>query len=159
MDPALEFQRRCAHDRGDDTLCLPGWSVDDWRALFAHGTPVQVASGNIAIRHGERERALYFVISGALEARSSTRGSETLGVLYREHPGSVFGEVAFFDGGPRSASVWAVKDSRLLRLDHGALQAFGKERSERANEFLFALGRVLAFRLRRGEQRALQDSH
>ena len=106
-----------------------------------------------------RQRHVDDEVQRALEARSSTRGSETLGVLYREHPGSVFGEVAFFDGGPRSASVWAVKDSRLLRLDHGALQAFGMERSERASEFLFALGRVLAFRLRRGEQRTLQDSH
>ena len=152
MESAIEFQRLCAQDRDDDTLCLPTWSVDDWQALFAHCTTVQVASGSIVIQRGDRERALYFVDSGALVAR------EALGVLYRERPGSVFGEVAFFDGHPRSVSVYAVKHSRLLRLDLAALLAFGKKRPERANDFLLALGRVVAFRLRRAEKRGAPDA-
>lgn len=151
MDSA-EFQRLCAQDRDDDTLYLPSWSVDDWQALFAYCTTVQVASGSMVIQRGDRERALYFVVSGALVAR------EAMGVLYHEHPGSVFGEVALFDGRPRSVSVYAVKHSRLLRLDLAALLAFGKKRPERANEFLLALGRVLAFRLRRAEQRTTPDA-
>ena len=69
MDSAIEFQRLCAQDRDDDTLCLPTWSVEDWQALFAHCTTVQVASGSIVIQRGDRERALYFVDSGALVAR------------------------------------------------------------------------------------------
>ena len=151
MDPAIEFQLLCAQDRDDDTLYLPAWSIEDWQALFAHGTTVQVASGSMVIQRGDGERALYFVHSGALVAR------ETLGVLYHEHPGSVFGEIALFDGQPRSVSVYAVKHSRLVRIDLAGLLAFGKKRPERANQFLFALGRVLAFRLRRAEQRASPD--
>ena len=152
MGPAFEFQRLCAQDRDDDTLCLPTWSVDDWQGLFVHGTTLQVPSGSMVIQRGEGERALYFVLSGALVAR------ESLGVLYHEHPGSVFGEIALFDGRPRSVSVYAVKHARLLRIDLGALLVFGRERPHRANEFLFALGRVLAFRLRRAEQRVSPDA-
>ena len=91
MDPAIEFQRLCAQHRDDDTLCLPTWSVDDWQGLFVHGTTLQVPSGSMVIQRGEGERALYFVLSGALVAR------ESLGVLYHEHPGSVFGEIALFE--------------------------------------------------------------
>lgn len=147
MDTASEFQRLCAQDRDDDTLFLPTWSVDDWQALFACCTSMPVASGSMVIQRGDRERALYFVVSGALVAR------EAAGVLYHEHPGSVFGEVALFDGRPRSVSVYAVKHSRLLRMDLAALLGFGRERAARSNELLLALGRVLAFRLRRAEQR------
>jgi CRP-like cAMP-binding protein len=148
MDPASEFQLLCAQDREDDTLFLPTWAVDDWQTLFACCTSVQVASGSMVIQRGDRERALYFVVSGALVAR------EAAGVLYHEHPGSVFGEVALFDGRPRSVSVYAVRHSRLLRMDLAALLGFSRERPTRSNEFMLALGRVLAFRLRRAEQRA-----
>jgi CRP/FNR family transcriptional regulator len=152
MDPAIEFQRLCAQDRDDDIPCLPTWSVDDWHALLAHATTIQVASGSMVIRRGDRERELYFVVSGALVAR------EAVGVLYHERPGSVFGEVALFDGHPRSVGVYAVRHSRLLRIELAALRAFGSERPERASEFLFALGRVVAFRLRRAEQRNSPDA-
>jgi CRP/FNR family cyclic AMP-dependent transcriptional regulator len=147
MDAANEFQRLCALDHDDDTLFLPTWSVEDWRALFGRCVTVQVVSGSMVIQRGDHERALYFVDSGALVAR------EPLGVLYHERPGSVFGEVALFDGRPRSVSVYAVKHSRLLRLELSALQAFGRQRPDRGNELLLALGRVLAFRLRRAERR------
>jgi CRP/FNR family cyclic AMP-dependent transcriptional regulator len=152
MDAAVAFQQQCTEDRDDDTLYLPTWTVDDWRRLFAHARPVSVATGDVVIRHGDRDRALYFVTSGALEVTSSGR-HDALGPLSREHPGSVIGEISLFDGHPRTASVWAVKPTELLRLDVDDLNAFAREQPARANELLFGLGRVLALRLRRREAR------
>ena len=108
-----------------------------------------MAAGDVVIRRGDRERALYFVVGGALEVTASAAGSDALGALSREHPGSVIGEISLFDGLPRTASVWAVEPTELLRLDIDGLHAFAREQPERAHELLFALGRVLAFRLRR----------
>jgi CRP-like cAMP-binding protein len=153
MDPALVFQKQCTLDSDDDTLYLPDWTIDDWRRLFAHARPVSVAAGDVLIRHGERDRALYFVTQGALEVTSAGR-HDSLGTLSREHPGSVIGEISLFDGLPRTASVWAIKPTELLRLDMDGLNAFAREQPARAHELLFGLGRVLALRIRRGEARA-----
>ena len=113
-----------------------------------------MASGDTLIRLGEQERALYFVVDGALEVSQSTGRSDTLGALFRELPGSVFGEVALFDGLPRSASVWAIKPTSLLRLSYDDLVAFTAQHMALANELLFALGRVLAMRVRLTKARA-----
>lgn len=153
MDPASAFQQHCAADRGGDTLYLPNWSTEDWRRLFGHAQPVNVSSGDVLIRHGERERALYFVISGALEVTGRTSSSDALGRLFREQPGSVLGEIALFDGLPRTATVWATEPTLLLRLDYDHLQDFITEFPPLGNDLLFALGRVLAFRLRRSADR------
>jgi CRP/FNR family transcriptional regulator, cyclic AMP receptor protein len=154
MDAAATFQKHCAQERDDDSLHLPGWRLDDWRRLLSHAVPLGVPAGEVAIRRGDRERALYFVARGALEVTASTSRSDTLGALSRVHPGSVIGEISLFDGLPRTASVWAIEPTELLRLDIDGLRIFASDNPERAHELLFALGRVLAFRLRRREARA-----
>lgn len=153
MDAAAFLHAHRADDHAGDGLFLPNWSVEDWRSLLAHAQTVKVDSGDALVRFGEQERALYFVIDGALEVSPSTGRGDTLGPVFRELPGSMFGEVSLFDGLPRSASVWAIKPTTLLRLTYGGLQAFTAEHMALANELLFAMGRVLAMRLRRGEAR------
>ena len=127
---------------------------EDWRALLSHTEAVQVASGDALVRLGEEERALYFVVDGALEVSQSTGRTDTLGPLFRELPGSVFGEVSLFDGLPRSASVWAIKPTSLLRLSYDELQAVTSQHVTLANDLLFALGQVLAMRVRLAKARA-----
>lgn len=157
MDPASAFQQHCAADRGGDTLHLPNWSTEDWRSLFSYTQSVSVSSGDVLIRHGERDRALYFVISGALEVTGRASSGDALGRLFREQPGSVLGEIALFDGLPRTATVWATEPTTLLRLDYGQLQSFITAFPRLGNDLLFALGRVLAFRLRRTDERNLHS--
>ena len=153
---ALFFQQHCAAEHDGDALFLPGWSVDDWRALLGHTRTLTLGQGEVLIKDGDDGRGLYLVASGALEVTSGSRGGGgALGRLSREGPGSVFGEISFFDGKPRTATVWATQPTTLLRLDPEALRAFSDLRPERGRDLLFALGRVLAFRMRRGEsQRA-----
>lgn len=153
MDSAVAFQQHCREDREGDAPHLPGWSVENWRSLFARTQPVSLASGEVLIRRGDLDRALYFVIAGALEVTARAGRGDALGKLFREQPGSVLGEVSLFDGRPRTANVWATEPSTLLRLDLEALHAFTTEHPALGRDLLFALGRVLALRLRRGEQR------
>lgn len=153
MDAATLLHAHCAESRGGDALFLPDWTLGDWRALLAHAETVQVARGDALVRQGEQERAVYFVIDGVLEASPSTGHGETLGPVLRELPGSMFGEVSLFDGLPRSASVWAIQPTTLLRLSHAGLQAFSRQQPVQANALLWAMARVLAGRLRQGEAR------
>ena len=153
MDAATFFHDHCADTGAGDTLQLPRWTVENWRALFSHTEAVQVASGDALVRLGEQERALYFVVDGAMEVSQSSGRSDTFGTLFRELPGSVFGEVSLFDGLPRSASVWAIKPTSLLRLSYDEFVAFTAEHTSLANDLLFALGRVLAMRVRLAKTR------
>jgi CRP/FNR family transcriptional regulator, cyclic AMP receptor protein len=160
-DPAQRRQdaeRLCAHcgtDRGDDALLLPQWSLDDWMALLAGAREQRLASGDVLMRAGQAQQSLYLLASGGLEVRAGTRG--TLGAITRERPGAVIGEISFFDGGPRSATVWATEGSRLLELDVAAVQAFFAAHPARGQELLMALARVLARRVRRSEGRRVSD--
>lgn len=154
MDAAVAFHQHCQQDRGADTLYLPGWSVEDVQTLFALGEAVTLQPGEALMRLGESERAIYFVVSGALEVTSGTQLSQTMGRLFRESPGAVIGEVALFDGHPRTASVWATERTELIKVPLSGLQAFTARNAKLGSELYFALGRVLAFRYRRGEERS-----
>lgn len=131
-----------------DALDLPGWSSREWDVLHAFTTDRTLSSGNVLIKRGEIERALYFVVEGELEVVTLYGDGESLGPLYRVKPGSVVGDQSFFDERPRSAKVWALRPSRLRRLGFEEFQAYSRAHPDRARELLFALGRVLSIRLR-----------
>jgi CRP-like cAMP-binding protein len=144
-----------------DVLVIPGWGRSEWRTLFSYAAEQAVQAGETVLRQQESGRTLYFLVAGMLEAGVSPQAGMSpsfgeqpavpLRVLY---PGSVVGEVAFFDGWPRSARVRAVEDSELMRLDFDAYQRFAAEHLGRANELLFALGRLVALRLRQSTVQA-----
>ena len=120
-------------------------------------TCVHVGRGHVLIRKQASERALFFLASGLLEV-TAVLGSHSLGTLAQVHPGSVVGELAFLDGMPRSAKVWAVTDSDLYRLDFVDYQRFAADYPRQTCDLLFAIGRVVALRLRHSRARPSQSS-
>ncbi len=152
------FRAHCAEARGADALYLPGWSADDWATLLAQARPVELKPNEVLIRRGLSESTVFLVASGALEVNARGSGG-SLGMLFREGPGALIGEIAFFDGGKRSATVWAIEPTRLLSLERPDVEAFAAAHPQRGLELLFALGRVLAFHVRRSEQRAAADTY
>lgn len=151
------FRRHCADDHGADALYLPGWSAQEWSALLAQAQLVALARNEVLIKRGQTERSIFLVASGALEV-SAGGGGSTMGSLFREGAGAVIGEIAFFDGGTRSATVWAIEPTQLLALERKDIETFAAQHPVRGLELLFALGRVLAFRVRRSEQRRRADA-
>ncbi|HTP94422.1 MAG TPA: cyclic nucleotide-binding domain-containing protein [Burkholderiales bacterium] len=132
----------------DDLLHLPRWGEHEWRSLFARTGEQQARASEIVIQLGADDRTLYFVVSGALEVGSSYVDGMSMSPLAKIVAGSVVGEQSFFDGMPRSASVWAVNDCTLLKLPFREFEAFAREYPVPAQELAFALGRVLSVRLR-----------
>ena len=65
--------------------------------------------------------------------------------------------LAFLDGLPRSAKVWAVTDSDLYRLDFADYERFAAAQPRRTCDLLFAIGRVVALRLRHSRMRVSQS--
>ena len=63
-------------------------------------------------------------------------------------PGTVFGELAILDGGPRSASVIADGDFVCYSLSKTDYAALAEKSPQAAIRFMAAIGRELSERLR-----------
>lgn len=71
---------------------------------------VQFPAQTTIFREGEYGDYMYLIIAGEVEA---WRDGKQLAI---RGPGEIIGEVAFFDGGGRSALVIAKSDCRLARI-------------------------------------------
>jgi NTE family protein/lysophospholipid hydrolase len=76
---------------------------------------VALYGGEVLFRQGDTADSLYFVISGRLRVVSvAADGSETL--LAELGTGETVGEMAVLSGEPRSATVYAIRDTQLAKL-------------------------------------------
>ena len=71
--------------------------------------------GETIIDEGELGRELYIIIDGKVRVH---QGDKDLATLASK---AIFGELSALDPQPRSASVTAIDETRLLRLDHETL--------------------------------------
>jgi CRP-like cAMP-binding protein len=105
---------------------------------------VSLRRGEILFNEGDDGDQLYVVIEGKVKlGRTSPDGRENLLAILG--PGQMFGELSFFDPGPRSATATAVTDVELKSLGHPALSPVLEAHPKVAH----ALLNQLAGRLRR----------
>ncbi|MDX2288480.1 MAG: cyclic nucleotide-binding and patatin-like phospholipase domain-containing protein [Hyphomicrobiaceae bacterium] len=116
-----------------------GLGREDVSALLAHMRLATIARGVALVRQGEAADALYIVVSGRFAVRREGL-DERLAVI---GPGEPVGEIAFFAGGQRTASVIAERDSVVGLL---TLQDF-EATCARLPSLARAFTRVLAGRL------------
>jgi CRP/FNR family transcriptional regulator, cyclic AMP receptor protein len=85
---------------------------------------------------------MYRVEEGLLKASVSiaTGGERTLAIL---GPGSIVGELSIIDSAPRSASITALRDSKLSFVDRAAFEAFGQSTPELYRHMTTLLARRL----------------
>ena len=133
-----------AREDSSDLLFLPEATAADWAKVFEHAEPVRVSAGHAVLQAGEEDRGLYLITEGTLGVRLP-RGESAFKAI--EAP-AVVGELAFFDGLPRSATLEALTDVEAVRLDPAALDRLADEEPELARLLLLGLARVLALRLR-----------
>jgi CRP-like cAMP-binding protein len=112
----------------------------------AHTAGSLVTRGDLAVRHGERDRSFFIISRGAFAVVVPTKaGPRRARVLQIE---DLFGEVAFFDGRPRSADVVLLEESEALVLTERAFQRLRLTHPRLALRFVLDLGRVLGERFR-----------
>lgn len=109
---------------------------------------VSVAAGLRVFAKGDPGDALYIVAAGKVRVHD---GERTMNYLGR---GEFFGEMGVLDANPRSASVTAVEDTLLYRLDQDGLAAMMARRPEVAQGII----RVLVQRLR-ARMREMADDY
>lgn len=98
--------------------------------------------GEVLFRQGEPGDQLYVMTSGKVKlGRQAPDGRENLVAVLG--PSEMFGELSLFDPGPRTMTVTAVADTRLLGLAHRELNSWLDGRPEVAKLLLKALTRRL----------------
>nr|WP_254450831.1 Crp/Fnr family transcriptional regulator [Aeromicrobium stalagmiti] len=113
-------------------------------ALEASMSSSSLRRGEILFNEGDDGNQLYVVTEGKVKlGRTSPDGRENLLAILG--PGQMFGELSFFDPGPRSATATAVTDVELKSLGHEALSPVLNAHPDVAH----ALLNQLAGRLRR----------
>jgi MFS family permease len=79
--------------------------------LAASTSPVTVPAGDVVVRSGEAGDRFYLVLDGTLDVQTDDGRRSTIG------PGGFFGEIALLRDVPRTATVRATSESKLLALD------------------------------------------
>lgn len=140
--------------RSDDEVLLRQWDEASWDRLREHTQLRRVAAGTMALRAGEVDRTLYIVVSGRLEIVLPT----SCEIVQWVGPGSVVGELEFFDGRPHSVDAWATSEVCLLGLGHDAFVTFAEREPSLAHAFLFNLGGIVSSRLREARREVPSES-
>lgn len=76
--------------------------------------------GETVVEEGVQSRTMYVIQSGKVKVvKDDAVGKETTLALLGE--GDIFGEMSLFDASPRSATVKAVGEARVLAIEHEGL--------------------------------------
>lgn len=103
---------------------------------------VRLTPGEVLFDQGEFDDRLYILDDGLLEVSVLSASGRRL-ALNQLSPGSVFGEIAILDPGPRTARIEALKPSRLRALRHRALMDAISRSPDLAAEMLSLAGQRL----------------
>lgn len=108
-------------------------------AALLEETPLQ--PGQTIFEKGDPGDCMYIIVDGEVRVHD---GDRTLNHL---QAGDVFGEMSLLDTEPRVASVTAVADTQLLRLEQEPFYELLEERSEVARGIIQVLSRHLRARV------------
>ena len=145
MDTSVFFQYPTlgggspASEPAPDPGFLPHATVEEWDAVLAATETLRFHPGDTVLRAGERDRALYLLLDGRLEAEGG--GAELVA------PATV-GAAGFLDGLPRAVSLVARTHGELARLSWDAYEALAARDPRLGRTVLCDVGRGLAARLR-----------
>jgi len=105
-----------------------GMDQTHWLQLVDQLEYVEIADGEMLMRQGDVADSLYFVLDG--ELRAYRHDGDRRIYLGHARQGDVAGEVAYFNGGQRTADMVAAGASRLLRLSYDNLHQLAQSMPE-----------------------------
>jgi NTE family protein len=114
--------------------------LTDWEALAEGGAHHTLRRGEVLVRQGDPSDTLYFVLSGRFTVHVDGV-AERIAEIGQGQP---IGEIGFFAGLPRTATVTALRDSSVLAITREQFEEFGKTSPGFANVVIVALARRLS---------------
>lgn len=142
----------------DSTRWGDGFS---WRQLVELSQYMELreySKGEIILREGERNNYMTLVIAGvvAVNKGNTIDIANRLAVI---EPGRTFGEMSLLDGGPRSASVIAATDVKLLVITEKNFSQLLQKTPALGLLVMLKIAKLLSQRLRRTSGRLVDFHH
>jgi len=128
-------------------------------AVAENGREAVLEEGALLWREGDPGDSVVILLDGTLAVTDRTPAGEPV-VLGTMEPGTIVGEIAAFDGRPRSATVRASSRCRIVRLEATRFRALVEARPDILAElFWLQVDRVrsLTTRVTRAHDRAITD--
>ncbi len=116
----------------------------DW--FIGAGKKEDIESGQNIIQEGREVKTLYITLSGKFKVTANNKEIAKIG------PGEILGELSFLDSRPPSASVIAQENAIVLAISVTRLRSKLTVDTGFASRFYFALGVLLADRMRETTQ-------
>ena len=129
-----------------------GLTRDEIREIVGASEQMRLSAGEVLFDQGDPANALYIVENGELQVRATSGAGEDI-ILAVLGSGTVVGEMSLIGGGPRSATVEALSNCQLYRLESGAFGELREENRPSAYKIILRLARVLGERRRQTDAR------
>jgi NTE family protein len=115
-------------------------TLKDLETLASDAELIEIRRGGILVRQGEPSNVLYFVLSG----RFSVHSDGALEPIAEIAQGQPIGEIGFFAGLPRTATVSALRDSRVLAITRERFAALSDISPQLRDAVIVSLARRLS---------------
>jgi CRP-like cAMP-binding protein len=122
-------------------------SADQWRSVAPYFTRHEIRAGDLLIKQGELDRAMYLLGQGSMQVfvTGGPPGSNRIAIL---RAGAIVGEPGLFSDGPRLANVEAVTPCTVWALRGPRLEELAQRLPALALELVRAAAGVMATRMR-----------
>lgn len=132
---------------------MSGLTDSELTDLEERGRPHVYKSGDVVFLEGDRSDRVVLIVDGNVKITSVTEDGQEI-VLAVRGPGDLIGELSVLDGGPRSASAYALDEVRARIIGAGEFEQF----LEKQPRFAMAQLRTLVGRLRYSDAKRIELS-
>ena len=130
----------------EDVLLSVIGEPNDAVVLARYFTVRELRAGEAAFRQGDDDDDTILVLRGALSAHLDLGGRQAVRVR-KFLPGALAGEMAFYTGGKRSASLIADTDAAIGVMTRASLHRMSRDEPAVAAEFHLMAARLMAHRI------------
>ena len=142
----------------DTTPWSKGFAPNQLTELARHMELHEVKKNEIIFEEGEQSNYLTLVVEGilAITKGGSIDAANRIAVVNK---GRTFGEMSLLEAEPRSATVVAATDARLLIMYEGQFNTMLRKSPEIGVQFMIKIARLLSQRLRQTSNRLADFTH
>ena len=124
-----------------------GLSEDELKQIASKAVKVEVDENQEVFHEQSTESDLYILTEGRVQIIGAL-GKTDSATIHTILPGKLFGEFAFIDGQPRSATALAIQKSTVFKIPSSAIYEIFEQNSKMGYITMRNLARILARHIR-----------